>query len=201
MTKTLSFSLVHFTTRSRAVWTETLVKPQSRRQTPDLSPSCTCTLASARLSKRERFSLHTLTVLLFLPFQLVSCLVKLFSNPFKCVQTLLKEASVSGLLVSRSAKLVLVLSFPWFGSLGVGSLLPAFACLLCVTSSFFLVVFSSVSCVSLLSWFPCRSLLLPVPRRAQNASFLPPFASLFSRFPLFPLLVLCRSFVVAFVCF
>ena len=95
------------------------------------------------------------------------------SNSFRVSSTFssASTACASGLLVPRSAKLVLVLSSPWFGGLGVGSLLPAFACLLGVTSSFFLVVFSSVSCVSLLSWFPCRSLLLS--RVACGGSCLP----------------------------
>ena len=58
-----------------------------------------------------------------------------------------------------------------FGSLGVGPLLPSFACRFSASSSFFLVVFSSVSCVLLLSWFPCRSLLLS--RVACGGSCLP----------------------------
>ena len=58
-----------------------------------------------------------------------------------------------------------------FGSLGVGPLLPAFVCRFSASSSFFSLFCSSVSCVSLLSRFPCRFLLLS--RVAFGGSCLP----------------------------
>ena len=81
-------------------------------------------------------------------------------------------------MVSLSLPLLslwLVLPPPLFGGLGLGSLLPGFACLFSVTSSFFSLVFSSVSCVLVLSWFPCLSLLLSRAEPRSFVSFLPPF--------------------------
>ena len=83
-----------------------------------------------------------------------------------------------------------------FGSLGVGPLLPSFACRFSASSSFFSLFFSSVSRVSLLSWFPCRSLPLLV-------SPVVALASPFVRFPWCgpPAPFFCLSFLRVLVVF
>ena len=86
---------------------------------------------------------------------------------------------------------------PLFGSLGVGPLLPSFVCRFSASSSFFLVVFSSVSCVLV------SSLGFRVAPSSFLASPLVALASPFVRFPWCgpPAPFFCLSFLRVLVVF